>query len=454
MKPGSLRARLWLASAAVLSVFVALTGFALERALRDSARNARQERLQAQVYLLLAAAEVEPDGRLRLEEPLAEPRFATPGSGLVGMIIDAGGRSVWQSRSTLGASTVPLPPPLPPGGQRFALPTSEAGPRFFVQSFGVSWTTGSGSHRYTFVVAEDSSAYDTQLGSYRRSLWGWLGALSLLLLAVQALTLQWGLRPLRRIAAALGRLERGQEPTLAGTYPAEVQRLADNLNQVLASERARQARYRDALGDLAHSLKTPMAVVRAELQRASAEAGLLARLDEQVQRMDRVVDYHLQRASAAGRRALAPPLAPTPVVERLRGALAKVHAGRGLTWTVEMDPALRARVDEGDLTEMLGNLLDNACKWASARVHVSACTEGSSVRIDIEDDGPGFDAVAGRDLLQRGVRADETVPGQGIGLAVVHDIVEGCGGRIGLERSTALGGARVTLWLPGGVAPP
>lgn len=448
MKLRSLQARLWLGTAAVLAVFVGLTGFALEQAMRDSARGARQERLQAQVYLLLAAAEVNAAGRLTLDSPLPEPRFDTPGSGLVGRIVAADGTTVWGSRSALGVE-LPPPTPLPPGAQGFGRVDSAQGAPHFQQSFGVSWTTGGGSHRFTVAVAEDLGPYARQLADYRRSLWGWLAALALLLLAAQALTLRWGLRPLRRIAQALARLEQGRDERLSGAHPAELQPLADNLNRVLAHERAQQARYRDALADLAHSLKTPMAVVRAELQRAAAEPALRERLDEQVRAMDRVVDYHLQRASAAARRTLAAPLALAPVVERLRSALGKVHADKALVWQVDIPADARARIDEGDLTELLGNLLDNACKWSAGRLSVSARLAAGSVSMSIEDDGPGFDTAVGRQVLERGVRADETVPGHGIGLAVAQDIVQACGGTLELGRSAALGGARVAIGLPG-----
>jgi two-component system sensor histidine kinase PhoQ len=344
---------------------------------------------------------------------------------------------------------LPVPPELTPGARRFERIEDAAGAPHFVQHFGVSWTTRSGSHRFTFAVAEDLAPYEEQLADYRRTLWGWLAAMALLLLAAQAATLRWGLRPLRELTLALARLEKGQDARLEGEHPAELQGLADNLNALLARERAQQTRYRNALADLAHSLKTPLALVRAELRRGDVAPALRAQLEDQVQRMDRVVDHQLQRAGAAGRSALAPPLPLRPLVDRLRAALAKVHADKAPGWVLDIPAEARVRIDEGDLTELLGNLLDNACKWCAHRVHVTGVGRGTALQLDVEDDGPGIDEAMGLAVLQRGVRADQAMPGHGIGLAVVRDIVDALGGELEIGRSAALGGARITLRLPG-----
>lgn len=446
-RPGilrSLNARVALSAGIVLAIFLALSAYALERAFRDSARGVRQERLTAQVYLLMAAAEVAPDGRLTLLNGPPDPRLDMPASGLYAAIVDDNGHSIWQSKSVLSADPPPFPI-LPPGEQRFAEMRNDSGQDFFVETFGVSWNAGVHSYRFTFSVAEDLSAFKQQLGVYRRTLLTWLGAMALLLLAAQWFTLRWGLRPLRTVADELRRLERGEQERITGDYPTEVSRLTDNLNNLVANERARQKRYRDALADLAHSLKTPLAVLRGELTGAPPASVASAR--EQVDRMDRIVGYHLQRASAAGRRALATPITLRPVVERLLKALAKVHADKGVQTQVDIEPGLRFSGDEGDLTEMLGNLLDNAFKWCTRKVRVSATPEARTMTLRVEDDGPGIAAEDARRVLERGVRADEAVPGHGIGLAVVRDIVEAYEGRLEFKRSD-LGGLSASLILP------
>jgi len=300
---------------------------------------------------------------------------------------------------------------------------------------------------FTFTVAEDLTAYDTQLQAYRRSLLGWLGVMALVLLAAQAAVLHWGLRPLRQVTADLEQLQRGQANLLPGPHPREIQGLTDNLNRLLLHERRQQQRYRDAMADLAHSLKTPLALMRAELREAHVAPALSARLDEQIAGMDRAVGFHLQRAGAAGRQPLAAAWPLEPSVERLMAALRKVHADKAVSVQMHIDPGLQARLDEGELTEVLGNLLDNAFKWCAGQVSISAGTQPpATLWLEVHDDGPGFDAEVGERILERGVRADEHTPGHGIGLAVVRDIVEGHEGCIELRRSP-LGGACVrVIW--------
>jgi two-component system sensor histidine kinase PhoQ len=271
--------------------------------------------------------------------------------------------------------------------------------------------------------------------------------MALVLLAAQWAILRWGLSPLRRVADELTRLEQGEQERIAGDYPTEVQRLTGNLNALLARERAQRKRYRDALADLAHSLKTPLALLRAGLREQARGAAPARALDEQVDHMDRIIAYQLQRASTAGRSRLSAPQPVRPVIERMLAALAKVYADKPIAAQVDVDAAVRFRGDEGDLTELLGNLLDNAFKWARARVRVSVDTSRGRLVLAVEDDGPGIAPDEAQRMLERGVRADQSMPGQGIGLAVVRDIVEAYEGELRIERSS-LGGACVKLVLP------
>jgi two-component system sensor histidine kinase PhoQ len=445
----SLNARVALSAGIVLAVFIALAAFALDQAFRDSARSAREERLLAQVYLLMSAAEVDGHGTISISNAPLEPRFDMPQSGLYAIIIDRNGRVVWRSPSALNVG-VPYGRQLPAGVHEFEEVKDAGGHPYFLQTFGVSWATSSGSYPFTFSVVEDLRPFAEQLSAYRKNLWGWLGATAVLLLIAQSFTLRWGLRPLRRLADEVSRLEHGERSRIEGDYPAEVKGVTDNLNALLAHERARQKRYRDALADLAHSLKTPLALVRGALGQEHSQQELSATLQEQVERMDRIVGYHLQRAAASGRSGL---MAPQPVraaVERMTRALSKVYAEKGIDMQVDVEAAVRFRGDESDLMELLGNVLDNACKWCRSRVLVSAEVNGGRLSLRVEDDGPGI-AQADIDRVQeRGVRADQSVPGQGIGLAVTRDIVEAYEGELVIGAS-ALGGAQITLVLPGSI---
>lgn len=440
----SLNARITFSAAVMLSIFVALSAFALERAFRDSARSAREERLLAQVYLLMAASEVSPQGALRVTSRSIEPRLDLPDSGLYASIVDGNSVTVWRSQSGL-ALDLPKIKALGAGKQTFSQITF-GDEHYLVKAYGINWNTDNGTYPFTFSVMEDSSAFEEQLGIYRSSLWTWLSAMAALLLISQWATLRWGLAPLRRVSDELNRLEAGEQQTIAGRYPSEVQRLTDNLNAVLSHERKQQQRYRDALADLAHSLKTPLALVRGSAREAASPDA--HSIEEQVDQMDRIIGYHLQRAAASGRSALTAPIELGPVAQRIIAALKKVYSEKELDISVDIDDDARFRGDEGDITEILGNLVDNACKWCRNSVRVSAGNVNGYLRLCIEDDGPGISSADAARVFTRGTRTDESVPGHGIGLAVVREIVEAYGGTASVGTSE-LGGAMVELQLPG-----
>ena len=440
----SLNSRIMISAGVALAAFVLLSAFTLENAFRDSARAAREERLLAQIFLLMAAAEVDDAGQLLIAGRPTEPRLDLPESGLYAAIVDAAGNPVWESRSALSIE-LPATSSLSTGKQGFSV-ISHNGKDYFRKTYGIEWRTESGAFPFTFAVVEDTSAYQTQLGVYRRSLWLWLGAMAALLLVSQWAVLRWGLAPLRFVTDELNRLEAGESQTIDGRYPDEVQRLVDNLNKVLSQERKQQQRYRDALADLAHSLKTPLAVVRG----IAGESGPGPRktIEEQVAQMDRIVGYHLQRAAASGRGTGSAAIELRPVTERVAGALKKVYAEKTFDVAIEIEDGVCFRGDDGDLTEVLGNVVDNAFKWCRSKVCISALTDNSMIRLRVEDDGPGIRPTDAAHVFRRGARADESTPGHGIGLSLVHDIVSTYGGstRVG---ASALGGAMIEMQLPG-----
>lgn len=443
----SLSARLLVVASVVLAAFLGLTGATLDNAFEESAAAAARERLLAQVYLLLAAAEVDEDG-LRLPDGLAEGRYASPASGLYAEVRGARGEPLWRSASTLGS--IPYPGPRRPGEPVFATVVSGDGTRALAVSFAVTWELASGEAReYTFHVGERASRLEAEVSRFRRSLWGWLAGAALVLVLLQWVILRWGLAPLRRVALEVREIEHGRRQALAGGYPSELERLTVSLNAFIADGRARLERYRKALADLAHSLKTPLAVLRNATEAKVPPEALRETVREQVERMDRTVAYQLQRAAASGRAPLGAPVAVRAVASRLADTLAKVYAERSIDFELAIGEDAVFRGDEGDLTEILGNLMDNACKWAAHRVRVGAAptADGSALEIVVEDDGPGVAPEAAARMLERGARLDEQRPGHGIGLAIVREVVEELyGGSVTIEEG-ALGGARVRLRL-------
>jgi signal transduction histidine kinase len=285
-----------------------------------------------------------------------------------------------------------------------------------------------------------------------------MGAVHYTLLAIVAAGLvvaglsqvQSGLAPINRLRARLAALRDGRERRVEGDYPAEVQPLVDDLNALLDERERRVAQAVAKAGDLAHGLKTPLAVLAQEAERAQAAGHreLAAVLDEQVTRMRRQVEHHLAHARAAAAGGVAGARSPVGAsVEALARTMRRLHADRGVTIETAVPPEHMARVAREDLEEMLGNLIDNACKWARARVMVASAATGGGLVITVDDDGPGLDPAIRVAVLQRGVRADEAAPGSGFGLAIVSDLADLYGGSIALAESPA-GGVRARLTLP------
>ena len=321
-----------------------------------------------------------------------------------------------------------------------------AGGALFVLRFGIEWQDDDGAlWPFTLEVAEHDGDYRDQLAGFRRTLWYGLAAVALALLLVQAAVLAWGLRPLHRLGGELQAIAQGRRRHLRGRYPSEIAPLTDAINDFVDQQRTSRDRYRDSLADLAHSLKTPMAVLGAAVDGTAIEAGAVR---DQVARMSDIVSYQLGRAATAGRSPLSASVALRPLLDSLRRSLDKVYAGRDLQWHIDVGDALRFDGDRGDLLEMLGNLLDNACQWAHHDVSCrSYRDQHGGLCLVVEDDGPGVPPGERERLLLRGQRGGADGDGQGIGLAVVADIVSAYGGRLSLHHSTR-GGLRVLLEFP------
>ena len=275
-------------------------------------------------------------------------------------------------------------------------------------------------------------------------------AFALVCMLIGLLQVRRGLSPLNRLRARLADVHAGRAPGVDGGYPAEVQPLVDDLNVLLDERERRVARAVARAGDLAHGLKTPLAVLAHEADQAAAagHADLAGAIEQQIERMRRQIDRHLAlaRSAAAG----TAPAARTPATasaEALARTLLRLHAGRGLRIDVDVDAAHAFRGQREDLDEMLGNLLDNACKWARGRVALTSTVDAGQLILRVDDDGPGLPASLRESVTERGVRADESAPGSGLGLAIVRELAELYGGGVTLAVSP-LGGLRAELRLP------
>jgi len=448
----SIAARLLVGNAVVLAVFVVLTALAVSWSVHQRAETARLERLQGLVYGILGATEITPEATLVLDErALPERTLAEPVAGLYAELVGNEGERLWQSRSSV--RRVPPVRATPIGEWTFERLGAEGGlpalDRLQLQSV---WVFDDGEELpFVVHVVDERGSLGGELRRFDRTLWATLLGAALLLLGVQTLVLRRSLAPLERIGAEVRAIERGERGSLDADVPRELVPLASGLNALLASERGRRRRYRDLLDDLAHTLKTPLTILAnlaapgtAASPRSPIAADERATLLEQTTRMRASIERSLERATLPDGAVLAPPLAVHPVVERLTRSLAKLHPARRVRFLIDVAPRFTVRMADVDLHELLGNVLENACKYGASTIHVIGDEAGTTLSVD--DDGPGFPPDMAR-LARRGERADTRVAGQGLGLAASRELLESHGGTLELGASPG-GGARVTLRFP------
>jgi two-component system, OmpR family, sensor histidine kinase PhoQ len=444
----SLSRRLLVSVSVPLALFFGVMMLVLDTGFRALSERSLQELLDSQMVSLIAAADPQPDGSYAPTPQELDPRLRTPRSGLYAQIRSQ--HHLWRSPSTAGRSS-DFGALLVPGQRSNLTYTTFDHDRVAIESRAIQFADDpSGKRTLTFSVAVSLSPYEEELWRFRRELIGWFIGLMLVLLVTLAALLRWVLGPVRRMEREIHEVEEGRSETLGAGYPRELSGVATNLNALLLGERKRVARYRDTLGNLAHSLKTPLAVMRASLS-GSAPAGPVG---AEIDRMTGIIEHQLKRAAASGGALLGQaPVEVAQVAAELRSTLLKVYAGKDLSLELAVAPATLFVGDRGDLTELIGNLLDNACKWCRSRVRLTASSDESAgprerLNLVIEDDGPGISADDRARVLERGVRADQNVPGHGLGLAMVHDTVDLYGGQLSIEASP-LGGARFSVRLPG-----
>jgi two-component system sensor histidine kinase PhoQ len=448
LRSRSLLKRLALFVGLVLLVSLGLVGLALNAANYRSAVTALEARMEIYVYQALAAMEVDPEGRLSMDDDFTDPRLTQPGSGIYLRV--RGERNEWASASALGLQW-PEWDPAAPGEVEFAEP-AERFP-FFALTYGVGWQFE--EQRivpFTVLVLVDQEELLQQTSAFRLGLWSSLGAAAVILIAAQIIIFFVGLRPLRRVAADVARIESGQSPRLEGDYPVELEPLARNVNRLLDTEQSNQTRIRNALDSLAHSLKTPLAVLQAglPLHGGDAERSMQNALDE----MNRLIATRLERAGSTARRTLVQPVEVLPQLQRIVEALQKVYSRKMINAELNIEDRLAFYGEQRDLLELAGNLADNAFKYGESRVRVSGgAVSGERNRpglwLAVEDDGPGIDESQWESLLQRGSRGDERVEGHGLGLAIVMELVTAYGGEVRIGHSE-LGGALVRVTFPPG----
>jgi two-component system sensor histidine kinase PhoQ len=444
----SLSRRLLVSIAVPLVLFSGVMIWVLDSGFRTLSERSLEELLDRQMVALIASVEPQPNGGYAPAPQGLDPRLDTPRSGLYAQIRSQ--QHLWRSPSTAGLAS-DFGPLLARGARSVGYATFGGNYRVAIESRAIQFADDPAEPQgFTFSVAVSLTPFEEQLWRFRQELIGWFVGLTAVLLAVLAVLLRWVLSPVRRMEREIHEVEEGRSATIGSGYPRELSGVAVNLNALLAGERKRVARYRDTLGNLAHSLKTPLAVMRATLPGSEHRGTFSTEID----RMAGIIEHQMNRAAASGGAMIGQaPVDLAQVSSELRAALLRVYAHKDLSLELDVAAGSLFVGDRGDVTEMLGNLLDNACKWCRGRVRLTAHNDESApVRqrlvVTVEDDGAGIAPEDRPRVLQRGVRADESVPGHGIGLAMVRDTVDLYGGRLEVDESM-LGGARFSLHLPG-----
>ncbi|OAN48541.1 ATP-binding protein [Magnetospirillum moscoviense] len=434
----SLRARLILAATLWVVAGLVAAGLVLRLSFEDSLQRTFQLRLLSSLRALVAAAEVAPDGHIAVNRSLGDPRFDQPYAGWYWQISGSKGPPV-RSRS-LWDFDLPVEPPSADGQARFGTAIGPQGERLLTAERDL--TFASNPEPVHVVVAATRRDLDAEIARFDTVLllsFACLGAGLVVAVWFQA---GFGLKPLSRLADDLAALRRTPGGRLNGPFPAEIAPLAEALNTVLDHDADLIERARTHVGNLAHGLKTPLAVVKAELDSGQADP---AQIDAQVERISRMVEHHLTRArtEATLTRVAGSEVAVAPIAGDVARTLARVHPT--ITIRVEVDSTVTFPAESDDLAEMIGNLAENACKWAGSRVVIRA----RSGLVSIEDDGPGLSEAECQAVTRRGARLDEAIPGHGLGLSIVADLARLYGARLELGRSD-LGGLRAEIRLDEG----
>ncbi|HED14002.1 MAG TPA: histidine kinase [Gammaproteobacteria bacterium] len=446
----SLHQRVLGAALVILLLFLGMTGVVLERSFSASVLTALHRQLASTLYLVLAVAEPDAKGHIRISGVLPDPALQLPQSGWLAWIVTPNQELEWQSPSAVG-HVYEASPWLKTGQQRFSTSMGREGkPRYRI-AMAVAWEVTTGPSLRRLVVVENNGAsLAQQRNAFRKTLWTSLLVGAGLLLLVMAVILRWGLYPLRLAVQELAAVEAGQRKRLRTDYPRELAELTNRINALLDAAEQRLLRRRHALADLAHSLKTPLAVLRQWLD-GSAAAQQDRMPGEQLERMDRMIQYQLQRAGTEGLQPVYAGLEIKPILERLGRALHKVYLSKEIEFTLHVADGLLFPGEYGDCMELMGNLLDNAFKYGNHQVWVAGClldaTEKHRLQLTITDDGTGVSSARARALSRRGARADPQVEGQGIGLAVVSTIIQAYRGTLDIS-SRSTGGTVVCIEIP------
>ncbi len=407
--------------------------------------------LSAHLFNLISSVGISDNGELTGSPDLGDLRFSEPNSGWYWSVLPASEGVTGERHSSSMTEDIPSPSaaevPFNTSFQRTYTTDGLNGEK--LQVFESEFVLDARNHVARFRVMGNETELEAEISAFQRRLLTYLSLFGVGMISINAIAILFGLQPLRRVRDALAMVREGTAQRLTGHFPVEIEPLANETNALIENNKRIVERSRTQVGNLAHSLKTPLAVLVNEGRALGGAKGLL--IAEQTTSMQKQIEHYLQSARVAAQRDSVVYRTPVvPLVERLVRVMQKLNPRTNLSLSTPDEPILFAGERE-DLEELLGNLLENAMKWAESAVRVSVrCTPADRAAerfdIDIEDDGPGIPEEKAREAVKRGRRLDETKPGTGLGLAIVADLVNEYDGTLGLERSS-LGGLRATVRL-------
>jgi signal transduction histidine kinase len=456
MRANSLAVRLFLSATAWTVVILLMTGFVLSSFYRDAVERSFDRRLNVFLRTLVAEVAAPDDSSERTPQALGEPQFDLPLSGWYWQLtrLNAARPEVRSSRSLWDSG-------LPHLADQGVQPRDDGTRRAYVQGPEeqrlrlIERTVDLGEEgRYLVAVAGDSQEIDDETRSFDRALAMTFAALAAVLVLTTLFQVRFGLAPLKRISDSLAAIRAGTAERLAGRFPVEIEPLARETNALLDANREIVERARTHVGNLAHALKTPLSVMVNEAS-ARADDPFAAKVREQADIMRDQVARHLERARIAARATVVGTVTEvSPVVTALTRTMEKLHHPRGIAIDLDAPDEVRFRGERQDLEEMVGNLVDNACKWAQSRVSIEVAPERgdavppkAALRIVVDDDGPGLTPAEREQVTHRGRRLDESKPGSGLGLSIVLELAGLYGGSLTLSTAP-IGGLRAELVLP------
>jgi signal transduction histidine kinase len=457
MRANSLALRLFLWAMAWTVVILIVTGIALSTLYRHAVERAFDRRLDVYLRTLVADVASPEEGGEKFPQSIGEPLFELPLSGWYWQVtrLDTKSPEVHSSRSLWDSNLPKLPDDHSASSaeyrQGYAQGPEEQNLRIVERNIDLG-----SDGRYLISVAGDASEIDDETGSFDRAIGMTFAALTVALLLTTALQVRFGLAPLKRITDSLAEIRSGRAERLQGDFPVEIAPLARETNELIDANREIVERARTHVGNLAHALKTPLSVIVNEAA-ARGDDPLAHKVLEQTDIMRDQVARQLERARLAARSSVIGTLVDIPpVVTALARTMEKLYRARDIAIDVDVPKIARFRGEQQDLEEMIGNLVDNSCKWAQSRVAIEVVADQpaggggkAQVRIIVDDDGPGLSPGERAQVAQRGQRLDETKPGSGLGLSIVVELASLYGGVLTLGTAP-IGGLRAELALPGG----